>query len=282
MPPIAAGQIAEVMVTVAVVLAGFAFAGFVFILTRPKLDASSEELERRFGAVLFLIGAFSVGTFSAFLYATSTGVDPWPAYRSLMVAHASFVLLSIVTVAAVVRLLALEDRSKSIMAYAWFMASVMITFFQVRYTAELARAEFNLSGGSDTAAWVLVIASVIVLAAAWAIALAGSAPDRVTEAIPYTSSLAAIAIGVGLLHIYVGFIGGAGSLPTWLTFLLLASTSLFAGWSIIASRPFGASLRGVMSPPTSLRPPDTKLHGTESAEPSAGTATQGLDRREAG
>lgn len=242
MPPIDATRVAEAQVTVAVVLAGFAFAGFVFLLTRPKAEMTAPQLERRFSALLFLIGAFSVGTFSAFLYATSIGTDPWPAYRSLVIAHAGFVLLATVTVAAVMRLLALEHRSKEIMGYAWIMASVMMTFFQFRFAVELARAESNLDGGSDLVAGVMVVTSLAGMALAWALGGLDRVPGRLKAAIPYTSTLALVAIVTGIVHITSSFSSTTGSLPTWLSVLLMTMTTLFSAWSVLAARPDGLNL----------------------------------------
>jgi hypothetical protein len=246
----------------AVVLAGFAFVGFIFLLnvfatsTRPLFGTSvvGERVRidprRHEGRALFILAAaFSMGINAAFLYSTSAGLESSVAGRGFVVAQAAFAIEVVALIAALVVLIDMYLLSPGPI-YSWVMGVLLTGYVLVRVIAELGRA---WSAQEDTGTvgdnvWLAVVA-VMPAAVFLAVAVLGrsawlgssfleSTRDFVSRSgIGYAAMIAVTGLFLAFTHLFISFRTSIDKLDWWVLALLALVVGVAAAWTAVQSWP---------------------------------------------
>ena len=256
MPTIDAAAQADAQVTVAIVLAGFAFAGFVLLMDNLRDSRSSESRTLYFQSMFLLAATFSIGTLTSFFYALSRGLAPWDAYRGLIFGHALFTLEILALITSVGWLLGIYTPHY-FRRRAWWMMTVIGCYSFVRFTAEVVRhSRQSIEFGSQEISVIAVAAIIAVVPFAWMagrwaknggrtgakkrqgpVSIDETRINRTTDVMRYVFGLATASVLVAIPQLLLTFAEATGPLPfaaqTW---LVLVCGSMFT-WTVLISQP---------------------------------------------
>lgn len=253
MPSIDAAAQADAQVTVSIVLAGFAFAGFILLMDNLR-DARSDKSQDLYFQSMFLLGAtFSIGALSSFFYAVSRGVAPWSAYQAIQFGHALFTLETLALIASVGWLLGIYAPI-GLRLQAWYLMCAISSYALIRFCMELIRhSRDGVDGQFDT----VVIGAIAAVAVVIALVLGrnkklseasqpvkgeeklepGQLSDETRAVMRYVVALAVTSLLIAVPQLIFTFVDAARPLPSIVAAWLMAMISVIFVWTIVITWP---------------------------------------------
>lgn len=260
MPTFDAAAQADAQVTVAIVLAGFAFAGFILLMDNLRDSNSSESRALYFQSMFLLAATFSIGTLASFFYALSRGLAPWDAYRGLVFGHTLFTLETLALIASVGWLLGIY-APHYFRRRAWWITVLISGYALCRLAAELVR---HVRAGEPGVGHTVAICAVAGFAAVAPIPFvlrqmkrAASRPIRATDephpgdiepadtlrqgetrrVMKFVFGLAGASMLVAAPQLLFTFVEADGPLPLGVALWLMAVTGALFAWTVSISWP---------------------------------------------
>jgi hypothetical protein len=247
-------EVAANQTNVAVVVAAFAFAGFILLIDRsrqPPVGALQEPVDpKRFRETLFfLLAAFSIGVLAAFLYATSalaTSAVEEPQQRgvwqTVVVAHGVFGL-EVLAVAVGVFWLLIQWVDDETWPKLWLLGLLVFGWVAFRWAVALARLVESDSAMQGGQVWLVAIVGIVPVAATLAIVShmprAKSLQDATRRNVVwFVAALSVAAVLLAVVHTMLQLLDAGirplGSLITVAIALILGSLE---AWAIVLVGP---------------------------------------------
>ncbi|MDX2379792.1 MAG: hypothetical protein QNM02_08540 [Acidimicrobiia bacterium] len=248
--------------SIAIVLAAFAFAGFVLLLNnmasadsggRRPVRVRYHSLEGR--ALFLLVATFTIGILAGFLYSTSLGVEGASVYRGYVVAQVAFGVEVFAMITAILILLERYLRKPGPL-YAWLISLGVITWSLFRLTVDLYQA-WDRDVSTSSATWVVAFALLApALLLVYLVAASGATrfrPESTTtlrltltdrrirnffadSSMGYAAMVAVIGVVTGILHVAVT-LGNRSAFRPWQLLVLSIALGVASVWTILHARP---------------------------------------------